>query len=88
MATTTKHAHAVNNAFYEELGDRWYTAKDDPVALLRAEAHHHNPWIMERIRHDFGGRACDVLDVGCVGGFLANDLDAGGHRVVGLDQSV
>jgi 2-polyprenyl-6-hydroxyphenyl methylase/3-demethylubiquinone-9 3-methyltransferase len=88
VALTQKHAHAVNNAFYDELGDRWYTAQDDPVALLRAEAHHRNPWIEARIAETFGGRACGVLDVGCGAGFLANDLAAAGHRVVGLDTSV
>ena len=75
----------VNNAFYAGLGDRWYEAQDDPVALLRAEAKLRNPWIARRIADDFGPRPCSVLDIGCGAGFLSNDLAALGHRVTGLD---
>jgi 2-polyprenyl-6-hydroxyphenyl methylase/3-demethylubiquinone-9 3-methyltransferase len=70
----------VDNAIYARLGDRWYEADDDPVALLRAEARLRNPWIAERI--DPNAR---VLDVGCGAGFLSNALAATGRRVVGLD---
>jgi 2-polyprenyl-6-hydroxyphenyl methylase/3-demethylubiquinone-9 3-methyltransferase len=77
----------VNNAIYSDLGPRWYEAKDDPIALLRAEARHRNPWIAEQIAKVFGGRACAVLDVGCGAGFLANYLAERGHHVIGLDSS-
>jgi 2-polyprenyl-6-hydroxyphenyl methylase/3-demethylubiquinone-9 3-methyltransferase len=76
----------VNNAIYDELGDRWYTAHDDPVALLRAEARHRTPWILDRLAA-LGRPPLDVLDVGCGAGFLANQLAAAGHRVTGLDSS-
>ena len=33
------------------------------------------------------GRPAEVLDVGCGGGFLANDLSFLGHQVTGLDAS-
>jgi 2-polyprenyl-6-hydroxyphenyl methylase/3-demethylubiquinone-9 3-methyltransferase len=76
----------VDNAVYARLGDRWYDAQDDPIALLRAEARLRNPWIARRIEAAFpgGGR---VLDVGCGAGFLANDLAARGHRVTGVDAA-
>jgi 2-polyprenyl-6-hydroxyphenyl methylase/3-demethylubiquinone-9 3-methyltransferase len=77
----------VNNAFYEDLGERWYEAWDDPVALLRAEGRLKNPWVAERIAARFPGRACRVLDVGCGGGFLANALSLSGHRVTAVDLS-
>ncbi len=77
----------VNNTIYESLSDRWYTAQDDPVALLRAEAAHRNPWIAGEIERAHGGRPCRVLDVGCGGGFLANELARRGHDVVGLDAA-
>ena len=30
---------AINNAWYADLGARWYAADDTPIALLRAESH-------------------------------------------------
>lgn len=78
----------VNNDIYRELGARWYHAEDDPVALLRAEAALRNPWIDAELARAFGPGPRDVLDVGCGAGFLANDLAARGHRVVGIDLSL
>jgi len=77
----------VDNTVFSQLGDRWYEADDDPIALLRAEARLRNPWIARRIAAAFADAPCDVLDVGCGAGFLANDLGARGHRVVGVDAS-
>lgn len=76
---------AVNNDIYHDLGERWYNAQDDPVALLRAESRLRNPWIAEELRARFAGRALRILDVGCGGGFLSNYLAAEGHAVIGLD---
>jgi 2-polyprenyl-6-hydroxyphenyl methylase/3-demethylubiquinone-9 3-methyltransferase len=87
VETRTTEPRPVNNAIYDELGERWYTAQDDPVALLRAEARLRNPWICERIRQVLGDRACAVLDVGCGAGFLSNALAEDGHEVTGLDAS-
>lgn len=70
----------VNNAIYDQLGDRWYDAADDPVALLRAESRLHTPWIASYLRHD-----ATILDVGCGAGFVSNALALRGHHVVGLD---
>lgn len=76
-------AHAnVNNSFYDDYGDRWYTAVDDPIALLRAENKVKTPWVMSRIRP-----GSNVLDVGCGAGFLSNDLSACGFSVTGVDLS-
>ena len=76
-----RRRRAINNAWYADLGDRWYRAQDTPIALLRAESRHRNPWIAERI----GPEPCSVLDLGCGAGFLSNYLAARGHRVRGLD---
>ncbi len=73
---------AVNNAWYADLGARWYTADDTPIALLRAESRHRNPWIASLLPPEQR-----VLDLGCGGGFLANYLAARGHRVVGIDTT-
>lgn len=78
MANTSK----VDNSIYEAYGDKWYTADDDPVALLRAENKAKIPWIMERL--EFPSK---ILDVGCGGGFLTNELARAGHDVTGVDLS-
>lgn len=74
----------IDNAIYGQLGERWYRADDDPIALLRAESRFRNPWIMQHLER---AGARDVLDIGCGGGFLSNPLARAGYRVTGLDQS-
>jgi 2-polyprenyl-6-hydroxyphenyl methylase / 3-demethylubiquinone-9 3-methyltransferase len=76
----------VNNAIYDELGERWYAAHDDPVALLRAESRLRNPWVAAHILRERGAQA-RVLDVGCGAGFLSNHLAAQGFDVTGVDAS-
>jgi 2-polyprenyl-6-hydroxyphenyl methylase/3-demethylubiquinone-9 3-methyltransferase len=74
---------SVNNDVFATLGDRWYEADDDPVALLRAQARLHAPYIEERLPQ----RPCRLLDLGCGGGLIANELVKNGHSVVGVDIS-
>lgn len=81
-----RQARAVDNAWYADLGDRWYTADDDPIALLRAEARHRNPWIAEQIAVHVG-HGVRVLDLGCGAGFLSNYLARRGHAVTGVDTT-
>lgn len=78
----------INNGIYETLGERWYTAYDDPVALLRAESKVKAPWVVERIRARFGDRSIELLDVGCGAGFLTNELATQNFHITGLDSSV
>jgi 2-polyprenyl-6-hydroxyphenyl methylase/3-demethylubiquinone-9 3-methyltransferase len=80
---------AVNNELYDTLGERWYAADDDPVALLRAESRLRNPWTAERIHSHFAGNIdrVRVLDVGCGAGFLSNHLSNEGFQVTGVDAS-
>lgn len=77
----------VNNEVYDALDERWYTAVDDPIALLRAEAAHRAPWISDEIRGTHRGKRARVLDAGCGAGFLANALARNGFDVTGLDLS-
>jgi 2-polyprenyl-6-hydroxyphenyl methylase/3-demethylubiquinone-9 3-methyltransferase len=87
LETNPQSFRPVNNAIYDELGERWYHAHDDPVALLRAESRLRNPWVAEQIERAFGPGPQRVLDVGCGGGFLSNYLAERGHRVTGLDAA-
>lgn len=78
----------VNNDIYDTYGDRWYTADDDPVALLRAESKTKTPWILAKIKeHGYLNSESRVLDVGCGAGFLSNDLAKNGLHVTGVDLS-
>jgi 2-polyprenyl-6-hydroxyphenyl methylase/3-demethylubiquinone-9 3-methyltransferase len=88
------HQSEVDNTIYETYGDRWYTAHDDPIALLRAESKAKWPWVWERIRERFTpqiqqdrAQSLRVLDVGCGGGFLSNALALEGLSVTGIDLS-
>lgn len=87
MVERATHIPLVNNELYQTLGERWYGAQDDPVALLRAESRLRNPWVGREIERTFHGAPCRVLDMGCGGGFLTNYLGEQGHEVTGLDAS-
>jgi 2-polyprenyl-6-hydroxyphenyl methylase / 3-demethylubiquinone-9 3-methyltransferase len=77
---------SVDNTIYDRLGERWYTAQDDPVALLRAESKIKTPWILQKIENRFGlKKNLRILDIGCGAGFLSNPLAVAGHEVTGID---
>jgi len=84
---TSSKSDKVNNDFYDLYGERWYTAQDDPVGLLRAENRALHPWVVAEIRRMCQGKAIRVLDVGCGAGFLANELARNGFKVTGIDAS-
>ena len=78
----------INNEIYNTLGDRWYTAQDDPVALLRSESKTKAPWVIQNIKEFFGNKKdLKILDVGCGAGFLSNRLALESYRVTGVDLS-
>lgn len=77
----------VDNDYYHHLGDDWFTATDDPVALLRAESKLKNPWVAKTISKQLGSDKKKILDIGCGAGFLSNALASEGHDVDGIDMS-
>lgn len=77
---------SINNAFYDELKERWHTDNDHPIALLRAENSVRNPWVSATLKKRFQG-TCKILDIGCGAGLLANPLAQDGHEVTGIDLS-
>jgi len=80
-------AEAINNEIYDQLGERWYQAQDDPVALLRAETRLRAGWVLAELESLSGPRPLEILDVACGAGLMANPLAAAGHRVTGIDLS-
>lgn len=72
----------INNAFYDDLGEKWFEASNHPIALLRAENRLRNPWIASHLK-----QKSKVIDLGCGAGFLTNALAAAGHEVTGVDLS-
>lgn len=78
----------INNDIYNTLGERWYTAYDDPVALLRQESKTKVPWILQKIEKHFANKKdLKILDVGCGAGFLSNRLSEEAYEVHGIDVS-
>lgn len=75
-------SQTINNDFYDELAEGWYTATNHPIALLRAENAVRVPWIINQI-----GSHKTVLDIGCGAGILTNALAKEGHTVFGIDLS-
>ncbi len=73
----------VNNSFYDALGEKWESAYDHPIALLRAENAVRNPWIASLL-----DKEGSFLDIGCGAGLLTNDLATQGFKnLFGVDLS-
>ena len=76
----------VDNSIYKSYGEKWYTADDDPIALLRHESKVKTPWVLKKIYSHFQlSSKVQVLDVGCGGGFLSNEMAKGGLSVTAVD---
>ena len=76
---------AVNNAFYDTLGDRWFEGDSHAVTLLRREGRLKTAYVREVFdRHGLGAGA-RVLDVACGAGLVALPLADAGYRVEGVD---
>ncbi len=78
----------INTEVYNSLGQRWYTADDDPIALLRSQSKTIAPWVIHQINKSFHESTdIKILDVGCGAGFLSNRLALENWNVTGLDVS-
>ena len=87
MWRNTHTTPSVNNTLYNELGERWYTAKDDPIALLRSESRLFTRWIDQELLSKFKKEHTRILDMGCGGGFLSNALAQRGWKITSIDLS-
>ena len=77
----------VNNAFYDDLGERWFEADDHAIALLRAETGLKLEYALEAFGEHGVGPGARVLDVACGAGLVALPLAERGYRVEGVDLS-
>jgi 2-polyprenyl-6-hydroxyphenyl methylase/3-demethylubiquinone-9 3-methyltransferase len=76
---------AVNNAFYADLGDRWFEGDTHAVALLRAESAVKVRYVLEALERVGIAPGARVLDVACGAGLVAFPLAERGYRVRGVD---
>lgn len=77
----------VNNDYYNHLGNLWYEADNDPIAILRAEQKTKNPWVDKCIQDHFDSYDLKIADIGCGAGFLSNYLGSKYESVSGIDAS-
>lgn len=78
-------ASQIDLEVYGKLGDRWYTAFDDPIALLRAENALRIPFIAKMVSEKYGLSA-SILDLGCGAGLASNSLAQLGFSATGVDR--
>jgi len=74
----------INNEIYKGFGDSWYHSKNC-IALLRNESKTRNAWVIKKLQEQYENTECKILDVGCGGGFLANELSKNNFTVTGID---
>src|SRR5688572_3551989 len=75
----------VNNAFYTELGDRWFEGDEHAVAVLCADGRVKIGFILVALRRVGIAPGARVLDVACGAGLVAFPLAEAGYRVKGVD---
>ena len=67
------------------LYDRKYDVRSHDKYVLKPNRYSSHSRMIELLDGVAGGRALDVLDVGCGAGVLARQIHARGHRLVGVD---
>ena len=83
----------VNNAFYDDLGDRWFEGDDHAIALLRAEGILKLAYVREVLDREGLGAVRGgpehgrILDAACGAGLIALPLAEAGFDVLGVDLS-
>ena len=80
MVLFVTNVDAIEISRFEDLAGRWWDPDGDFKSL-----HQINPLRLEYIEHRFPLDGCQILDLGCGGGLLAESMSDKGAHVVGLD---
>lgn len=75
----------INNAFYSDLGERWFEGDDHAIALLRAESRIKVDYVWSILGKNGVEPGDKVLDVACGAGLVALPLAELGFAVKGVD---
>lgn len=75
----------INNAFYQELGDAWWTANDHMITFLRAENAIRLIYMQKYLPS--AAKPLRILDLGAGGGLITVPLAKMGHHVTAMDLS-
>jgi 2-polyprenyl-6-hydroxyphenyl methylase/3-demethylubiquinone-9 3-methyltransferase len=75
----------INNAFYSDLGDRWFEGDDHAIALLRAEGFLKTAYVREVFDRVGITPGSTVIDAACGAGLVALPLADAGYCVRGVD---
>ncbi|MCO4793891.1 MAG: 3-demethylubiquinone-9 3-O-methyltransferase [Bacteriovoracaceae bacterium] len=76
----------INNDIYNTYKDRWYLDNDGELGVLRREGEIKTELIYKALRKENISTG-SVLDIGCGGGWLCNDLAKNGFKAFGVDTS-
>ena len=76
---------AVNNSFYDDLGDRWFEGDDHAIALLRHESFAKVDYVLETLAAAGIHPGARVLDVGCGAGLVSLPVAHADYQVDGID---
>jgi len=80
----------INNNVYRSLGHAWWSEEEGTFAALRYFVHPARFGYLTRVLAEErmgGGPLRAALDVGCGGGFMAEDLARAGFQVTGIDSA-
>ena len=77
----------INNAFYDDLDERWYNDDGHIIGLLKAESRLKAVYVREIFTRENVSAHAKVLDIGCGAGLISNKLAIDGYEMFGIDQS-